>query len=90
MSDDEERGRSDLIKAIMGALPIDPETGTCHVEYMGRPLLRGGGRSTKPLFLWGDPQQLAHRILDALDEAYTHRDLQQEFAYMKHEGEDPF
>jgi hypothetical protein len=76
----EERGRSDLVKAITGALPIDPEDGTCVMVVTRRGHL-----------VWGDPRELAHRILDALDEAYTNRDLQTEWHMMVNaEREDPF
>lgn len=67
MTDDEDRGRGDLIKAILRVLPIDPEDGTTVIAVNAR------GHMT-----WGDPRVMARRILAALDEAYTDRDLQDE------------
>lgn len=70
MGDDEDRGREDLIKAILRVLPIDPDDGTTPVfiDGLGHPV-------------WGNPRIHARRILDALDEAYTDRDMQAEHAY---------
>jgi hypothetical protein len=87
---DTDRGREDLIKAILRVLPIDPDDGTCPIEVIGKPLLKDGTRASRAYILHGDPRRLARRILDSLDDAYTNRDLQDEWNYMKHEGEDPF
>lgn len=70
MSDDEDRGRNDLIKAILRVLAIDPDDGTTLV-YLG----------DNGYPIWGDPRDLARRILDALDEAYTNRDMQADHEY---------
>jgi hypothetical protein len=66
---DEDRGREDLIKAILRVLPIDTD-GQC-IVFVGA----AGHR------YWGDPRVVARRILDALDSAYTDRDMQAEHMY---------
>jgi hypothetical protein len=72
-SSDEDRGREDLIKAILRVLPIDPERGDAVVGF------DGGPGAMYPV--WGDPEEVARRILDALDSAYTDRDMQAEHEY---------
>lgn len=85
MSDDEDRGRTDLIQAILRVLPVDPDDGTTVTE------LRMDEDAGAPWPIWGDPRVLARRILDALDEAYTSRELQHEWNYMGQvEREEPF
>ena len=82
MGDDEDRGREDLIKAILGVLPIDPETGWAVVALNPKP--EGCTYPGVPMSWWMDPRILARRILDALDSAYTDRDLQTEHNYSRH------
>lgn len=72
MGDNEDRGRNDLIKAILRVLPIDTD-GQC-IVFVG-----AAGHK-----YWGDPRVVARRILDALDEAYTNRDMQTEHNYNRH------
>lgn len=79
MGDDEDRGRSDLIQAIVKVLPVDPETGWCVVALTPKP--EGLTEPGVPMTWWNDPKVLARRILDALDEAYTTRDMQTEHEY---------
>lgn len=78
---DEDRGRDDLIQAILRVLPIDPDDGTCVVHVPQNKPLPSGLRLPGDALVWGDPRDLARRILDALDEAYTHRDMQTEHMY---------
>jgi hypothetical protein len=86
---DEDRGRTDLIKAILRVLPVDPENDLCVVQLIPKP--EGCTQWGPPSMIWDDPKILARRILDALDEAYTDRDLQDELHMMVNaEREEPF
>lgn len=72
--DDEDRGRTDLIAAILRVLPINLLDGTTVIRFDLAPY---GAHAT-----FGDPRVLARRILDSLDEAYKDRDLRGEWNYM--------
>lgn len=78
MGDDEDRGREDLIQAILRVLPIDPEDGTTVVGFTDL------NEYDNSFAIWGAPRGLARRILDALDSAYTDRDMQAEHNYNRH------
>jgi hypothetical protein len=73
----EDSGRTDLIKAIMRVLPVDPVSRKVPLSVGRLP----EHMSMSPIVRWGDPETLARRILDALDSAYTDRDMQTDHEY---------